>query len=208
MKNTLILFFLLLSAGMAWADDTVMACGETSFPPFNWKEGEKIIGAAPETARLIFKDLGLDFDCRDRGPWKRCQLYVKTGEVDMFVAGYMNDERKQYAVFPKVYLYEDPAAVFVMKGNEFTFEKWEDLSGKKIGRLLGGTLGKDFDTFIEQNLRVEYVVSWIQNFKKLELGRIDFFAIGLYPGIIVTYHGASPVAFERKPQGYQTTNRR
>jgi len=24
----------------------------------------------------------------------------------------------------------------------------------------------------------------------------------------VTYHGASPVAFERKPQGYQTTNRR
>jgi hypothetical protein len=24
----------------------------------------------------------------------------------------------------------------------------------------------------------------------------------------VTYHGASPVAFEREPQGYQTTNRR
>ena len=186
MHKLLIFIIPFIISGSVYADDTVIACGETSFPPFNWKEGEKIIGVAPEAARIIFEGIGINFDCRDHGPWKRCQYYVKKGSVDMFVAGYINDERKKYAVFPKIYLYEDPAAVFVWKGNEFSFEKWEDLIGKRIGRILGGSLGKDFDSFIEKNLDTEYVATWIQNFKKLELKRIDFFATGLFPGIIMT----------------------
>lgn len=190
MKKIILVICVILAANGVHAQEKLIACGDPTYPPFTWKEGDKIIGVFPEVVEMIFGKLGIDVESEHVGDWKLCQLKVKSGKVDMLMAGYMTDERKVYAQYPATPVSDDPTAVFVWKGKEFPFEKWADLTGKRVGELIGSTEGQDFDEFLAKNTTVSYVRTRLQNFQKLERDRIDCTIIGLYAGLIlVKKHG-------------------
>ncbi len=183
----------ILFADTAFSEKILTACGDSNYPPFTYIEdqentdsifGLEIRGVAPDILRIIFGELGIKVVTKYVGNWKRCQINVKQGSVDVLMGAYVTDERKKYAVYTETPLAPDPQAIFVWKGREFKFEKWEDLKGKKAGMTIGFSSGKAFDGFLERSTTVERVSDRLQNYLKLEMGRIDFEPNGLYAGLI------------------------
>ncbi|WP_019616343.1 substrate-binding periplasmic protein [Psychromonas ossibalaenae] len=168
----------------AYAKEKIIACGHPDYPPFMWKEGEKTVGAGVEIAEIIFRELDIEVISKSIGNWRRCLATVASGKADLIIAAYRTDERVKYAKFTKTPLSEDPMVIFVWKGKEFKFEKWEDLKGKTAGILWGDSYGQEFELFLIENIKLEYVTRRSQNFKKLELGRVDFGPMGLHTGLI------------------------
>ena len=185
-----VLFSLIVLASLAQAEETLVACGDVGYPPFTWKEGDKIIGVFPELVEMIFGKFGIQVNSRDAGNWNRCQMKVKYGDMDMLMAGYKTEERKEYAIYPETPVCEDPTSIFVWKDRTFPYDTWDDLKGKRVGEMLGSTEGEEIDEFLAKYTTVDYVSTRLQNFKKLEHDRIDFTIIGLYPGrILVKRYG-------------------
>jgi polar amino acid transport system substrate-binding protein len=187
MKKLLIcgVVFMVLIANMAHSEETLTACC-VDYPPFviQGEEG-KLTGVIPEALEIIFKKFNITFDAIMIGNWKRCQYSVRKGRIDMFMAAVINEERQSYAVYTRTPIISTPTVIFVWKGKEFGFEQWEDLTGKKAGIRLGISFGKDFDTFLEKNMKeISKASTDLQLYKMLEAGRIDFVPNGLYAGLM------------------------
>ncbi|UPW20730.1 ABC transporter substrate-binding protein [Agarivorans sp. TSD2052] len=166
---------------------TLTACGHHDYAPWNWKRGNQIQGACAEVAKTLFKEVGVELDLSYQGPWKRCQFYIETGQVDVNICSFINDERNAYSAFIMTPMGINENAVFVKKGDEFSFNAWSDLIGKKVGLVLGVSLGKRFDNFLKANSEVERVASSRQNFHKLLHQRIDYIPMGRSAGLAMLY---------------------
>ncbi len=184
MKKISLIAIILFLFNSAYAGEMLKACGHPDYPPFMWQENNKTVGATTEIAQIIFRELNIEVDNRFSGNWKRCLKEIEIGRYDLLVSGYINEKRKVYADFTKNYISDDPTAVFVWKGKEFKFEKWEDLVGKNMGGILGGSIGTEWDEFSVNKLNVFNVSTRLQLFKMLEKGRIDFTPTGLFTGQI------------------------
>jgi polar amino acid transport system substrate-binding protein len=137
-----------------------------------------------EVLETIFRELNIEVVSKSIGNWKRCLSTVKDGRTDLLIAAFSTDERMQYAKFTQTPLSADPSAIFVWKERQFEFNKWEDLIGKRAGLILGDSHGQEFDLFLKKHAAIQYVSRRFQNYKKLELNRIDFEPSGLYTGLI------------------------
>lgn len=162
----------------------VTACGHHDYPPWNWLHGNEIIGACADVTRSAFKQLGHTVKLAYVGPWKRCQAMIEAGEVDINICSFKNPERESYSRFVGVPMGINSIGVFVKKGNEFPFEKWRDLAGKRSGVVNGVSMGTDFDTFLAKQTTLEMVYDPVLNLRKLEAERIDFTPIGLEAGLL------------------------
>lgn len=185
-KICFIVVAIIFSASSVYAGEKVKGCGGLAYPPFMWKEGDKIVGVGTEVATMIFGELGIDIESQCFSSWSRCMQEVRKGRTDIFFAASVNEDRSGFADFTKNPLSEVPTAIFVWKERAFRYEKWDDLIGKKMGKILGTTYGQKFDAFAAKHLKVSKVIKPIQNFRKLEKGRVDFLPMGLYSGRIQT----------------------
>ncbi len=180
----LLKFMLIFICITALNADEIKLCGDPNYPPFNWSKKGKIIGVGPEVIQIIFKELGHTVNNTYNGNWARCLHDIKLNKRAIFTAGYKTEKRKKFMTYTKIPLKDDPQVIIVKKGKEFTYNTWNDLKGKIAGHILGSTLGDDFDRFLKKNVRIERVSSRLQNFKKLDLERIDFEVVGLWSTII------------------------
>lgn len=167
---------------IAYAGEPLIISGHPEYPPIMWQEGDTMVGAAAELAKTVFSEIGVPYEIRATGPWKRVQKNARHGRIDVITAAYINPERQNYMVYTIPFM-KDPVSVFVIKRKTFPFDKWEDLIGKRGNTALGESYGKAFDLFIEQKLMVEKTPTVMQNFLKLEANRVDYAIIGLYPGL-------------------------
>ncbi|MCP4105164.1 MAG: transporter substrate-binding domain-containing protein [Desulfobacteraceae bacterium] len=181
-KILLLIVCAICQASSVSAGGTVIISGHPEYPPITWKEGNTITGVAAELAKTVFTEIGVPYEIKTTGPWKRVQMNAREGAIDVITSAYTNPERQTYMDYTIPFM-KDPVSVFVMKGNIFPFNRWEDLIGKRGNTVLGESYGKEFDQFIEQKLQVERTSRVIQNFLKLEKGRVDYAIIGLYPGL-------------------------
>jgi polar amino acid transport system substrate-binding protein len=154
--------------------DTVIACGHPDYPPWNWRKGNKIVGACAEVTEMLFETLGIKVDNKFSGPWKRCQSAVEQGTVDVNICAFINDQRKSYSTFIETPMGFNTTSVFVPKGKEFPFSTWDDLIGLRVVMVRGVSMGQDFDSFIQDNTYVSLVNNRQQAFNFLMLGRADF----------------------------------
>jgi len=179
----------------ASASETLVACGDPDYAPFtyvpNLKPGDtpavgtKLEGVAPDVLRLIFEPLGIKVDAIVQGNWKRCQLSVEDGNSDVLMAAFKNDTRAGYAHFTQSPLSPEPSSIFVQKGQEFKFDKLEDLIGKRGGAQNGYSGGAKLDAFFKENNLIEPAPDAEKNYMKLATGRIDFIPKGLYSGLVI-----------------------
>ncbi len=179
------LFWLIICAichaGSVFAGDTIIISGHPEYPPIMWQEGRTIVGVAAEVAKTVFTEIGIPYEIKATGPWKRVQRNARYGKIDVIISAYSNPERRAYMDYTIPFI-KDPVSIFVLKGNKFPFNQWEDLIGKRGNTVLGESFGKEFDQFMKQNLSVERTAKVKQNFQKLAAGHADYAIIGMYPG--------------------------
>jgi polar amino acid transport system substrate-binding protein len=164
----------------------VKACGHHDYPPWNWERDGHIIGACASIATRAIERLGYRVDLRYLGPWKRCQMLVETGQVDVNICAFSNPERLARTVIVEPRMAQNPIAVFYRQGTREPawFTQWDDLKGLRTGLIVGVSMGPEFDDFLSRHTTVERVPTLDSVMKMLNLGRVDIAPFGLEAGKI------------------------
>ena len=142
------------AAGYKLAKDGVLTMATNAyFPPYEFYEGEKIVGIDAEIAAAVAEKLGLELKIEDM-EFDSIITAVQTGKVDMGLAGMtVTEERLKNIDFTDPYA--QGIQVIIVKEDSPIATK-EDLKDKKIGVQLS-TTGDLYakDDYGEQNV-VEY----------------------------------------------------
>ncbi len=173
-----------ISVSNSFAADTFIVSGNPKAPPIVWEEYKKLIGVGPDLAKSILTELNLDYDIRVTGDWQQVQDKCKSGEIDMIVSAYKNDERAAYMEYSMPYL-PQPTVIVVQKGKEFPFGRWESLIGKRGVSNVGESYGQKFDTFIKEKLSVQFI-AFERAIELLSRGEADYLIVDLYTALIYT----------------------
>lgn len=110
------------------AKKLVMATNAT-FPPYEFYEGEKIVGIDAEIAAAIAEKLGMELEIQDT-EFGSIITGVQTGKYDIGMAGMtVTEERKQSVNFSDTYA-TGIQSVIVKEGSDI--KTIDDIAGKKI----------------------------------------------------------------------------
>ena len=172
------------SVSNSFASGKFIVSGNPKAPPVVWEQYDKLTGIGPDIAKAILTELKLDYEIKVSGDWQQVQDKCKTGEIDMIVSAYKNDERAKYMEFSLPYL-PQPTVIVVAKGKEFPFGQWESLIGKKGASNIGESYGQEFDTFIKDKLDVTFV-AFERAVELLSSGEADYLIVDLYTALIYT----------------------
>ena len=183
-SRAIVLFALAYSAREASAADaTVLSySGNPDYPPYHWcRDHLGLTGASVEQLQLILpakvKLLPQIY------PWKRVLQRARNGQIDIILPLRINADRARYLRFSQNPAFENPIAIFVRKGKNLPYQGWHSLKPYRGGISLGDIFGDGFDQYLAANLTVESAQDMASNFRKLELGRIDYFITGRYVGV-------------------------
>lgn len=156
--------------------------GNPGYPPYHWcLSPTRLGGASVEQLQLVMPPgvtlIPLVY------PWKRVLQAAEQGQVDIVLPLRINAERARYLRFSRYPAFENPIAVFVRQSKPIYYTGWDSLKGYRGGISLGDVFGDGFDQYLAANLKVETAPDMASNFRKLALGRIDYFLTGRYVGL-------------------------
>ncbi len=157
----------------------IIVSGHPEWAPIMYQEGDEIAGAGVELAEKVFKDLGMDIDSKFVGSWDEVQAKAKDGSIDIIVAAYKTPEREGYMNYSVPYTV-DPVVLVVKKGKSFSYDKWDDLVGKKGLTTVGDSYGEEFDKFLADKIKPTVAKTPAEAFDLLEQGKADYFVYALY----------------------------
>jgi polar amino acid transport system substrate-binding protein len=129
---------MVLSFGMtAMADgDVLVMATNAQFPPYEYYEGDDIIGIDAEVAALIADELGMELQIEDMA-FDSVLAAVQSGKADIAMAGItVTPEREQSVSFTDPYT-TATQMIIVQEDSDITTP--DDLAGKTIGVQLGTT---------------------------------------------------------------------
>ena len=120
---------------MAEGDVLVMATN-AEFPPYEYREGDDIVGIDAEVAGLIAEKLGMELQIEDMA-FDSVLAAVQTGKADIAMAGITVTEDRQMMVnFTDTYT---KATQMIIVTEDSEIASPDDLTGKTIGVQLGTT---------------------------------------------------------------------
>lgn len=154
------------SGGASSSKKLTMATN-AEFPPFEYLEGEEVVGADADIAKAIADKLGMeleitniDFDAALTG--------AATGKYDVAIAGITaNDERKKNMDFSNDY-YEASQAIIVTADSEI--KTAADLTGKTIS-CQEGTTGEQY--LLDENYNIQSFKTGAEAISALTTGKVD-----------------------------------
>ena len=157
----------LVACGGAAEKNVLTMATNAEFPPFEYLEGEEIVGADIEIAKAIAEKLGMeleitniDFDAALTG--------AATGKYDMAVAGITaNDERRQNMNFSDDY-YTASQAIIVMADGDIKVAA--DLEGKTVS-CQEGTTGEQY--LLDNNYTIQSFKTGAEAISALTAGKVD-----------------------------------
>lgn len=134
----------LLTVGQSHARELVVGVSETDYTPFYFEENGEFRGAAAEIAHHLAGQLGHRLTFK-RFPWKRVQLYLAAGRIDMVLIYFKTPERAKNALYVEIpHIYESSSLV-VLQDNAIGFEgDLENLSDFTFGNVTGYWHGKAY----------------------------------------------------------------
>lgn len=161
----------------------ITATGHPQYPVIAYRDGDRMVGAAPMLVEAIAKQLKIPLESKYMGSWEDAQAATRDGKADMIFGIYYNDERATYLDYVQPAFMFDDVAIFVVKGKEFPFTGQNDLIGKKGVTNQGESYGNDFDAFMKDKLDVARTDGIDDAFKDLLAGKADYMIAGFYPGL-------------------------
>ena len=147
------------------------------FPPYEYHEGDKIVGIDAEVAAAIADKLGMKLEIEDMA-FDATLMALSTGQTDMVMAGMtVTEERKENANFSTPYA-EGHQVVIGKEDSEIA--TLDDLQGKKIG-VQTNTTGDIYSTDDFGDEAVERYNKGADAVMALSQGLIDAVIIDLEP---------------------------
>lgn len=115
---------------------TLIMATNAEFPPYEYHEGDEIVGIDAEMAAAVAEELGMDFEIEDM-EFNSIISAVDSGKADIGVAGMtVTEDRLQNVNFSDTYA-KATQVVIVKEGSDIAGP--DDLTGKKVGVQLGTT---------------------------------------------------------------------
>ena len=107
-----------------------------TFPPYEYKDGDAVVGIDPDIAQALADKLGLKLEVIDM-EFDSLVASVQSGKVDIVLAGMtVNEERKKNVDFTDPYA-NGVQVIIVADGSDIA--TFDDLAGKLIGVQQGTT---------------------------------------------------------------------
>lgn len=164
---TVMLAAVLTACGSGSKENVLTVATNAEFPPFEYFEGEKIVGADIDMMEAIAEKMGvtleithIDFDAALTG--------AATGKYDIALSGITaNDERRKNMAFTDDY-YVASQAVIVMADGEY--KAVADLDGKTIS-CQEGTTGEQY--LLDNNYTVQSFKTGAEAISALTAGKVD-----------------------------------
>ena len=122
---------------------------ETTFPPFEFTEGDKYVGFDVDLSEAIAKKLGLKMEFKSMG-FDALIPAVQSGDIDMIAAGInATPEREKALDFSDVY-FDQGGFITVVRKDNTTIHNMDELAGKTVGaemaQKIPGTTVKQIDS--------------------------------------------------------------
>ncbi|MBS4046074.1 MAG: amino acid ABC transporter substrate-binding protein [Alphaproteobacteria bacterium] len=146
-----------------------IACDD-NFPPYNFVDGDKVVGLDAEIVAALVKQAGAEVDFEPQ-PWSRVQDMLERGEVDaafQFV-GRPDRFEKYFMIGP----HRMGRTVFAARSDrDIAVRGLDDLRGYRIGTVRGYTYGAAFDgaTHLSKDMTAG---DNLQLVRMLVAGRVD-----------------------------------
>ncbi len=152
------------------------------YPPYDWAINKSDYeGACTHLLELIIPD-GYTLQ-PIVVPWARAQLMAQQGSIDLLVNLRITPERSQWLTFSQNPTFPNPIAIFMREDKAIPLKTWEELVPLVGGITIGDAFGNGFDEYLKDRLKTEPISNAANNFRKLDLGRIDYFVTGYYMGL-------------------------
>ena len=143
---------------------------ETTFPPFEFTEGDKYVGFDVDLSEAIAKKLGLKMEFKSMG-FDALIPAVQSGDIDMIAAGInATPEREKALDFSDVY-FDQGGFITVVRKDNTSIHNMDELAGKTVGVQIG-TVPVDMAKAIP-NTTVKEMDSNSNIFMELKAGTID-----------------------------------
>lgn len=175
MKSLIVLFALILSFKVIAQDFSGLRVVTEDLPPYNYKEGDEVVGTSTEVIKKILKELKLDVKIEVM-PWTRAYNLAQNEPNVLLYSMGRNEKREK--IFKWVgQIATNKFGLFAKKGNDIKIESLED--AKKY------TICDQKDGFREQYLiaqgferdkNIKSVTNPEQCLKMLLSGRIDLWS--------------------------------
>ncbi len=121
---------------MAEDDNVLVMATNAEFPPYEYREGDEIVGIDAEVAALIADKLGMELEIEDMA-FDSVLAAVQSGKADIAMAGItVTEDRKMTVDFTDTYT-KATQMIIVTEDSEIAGPN--DLEGKTIGVQLGTT---------------------------------------------------------------------
>ncbi|WP_432459023.1 substrate-binding periplasmic protein [Agarivorans sp. QJM3NY_25] len=162
----------------------LVVTGNAEYPPILWRSHDrKLHGIAIELLELALIDTGIKVVARDRGVWGRALKEAEHGSVDMIAGAFKTNARVKYLDYIEPQFTDVLSMVWVKKGHDFPFHRWQDLLGKRGGTLANNSFGQAFDQYAKSHLSLYASGSAERSFEMLMAERFDYFLYELYQGL-------------------------
>ena len=126
----------LFAAGCSKSNTLKMGTN-AAFPPFEFVEGDKVVGFDATMGELIARDFGKELEIQDMA-FDSLIAALQAGSIDFIAAGMTaTDERRQSVDFSEPY-FSSKQVIIVQAGND-SVKTVSDLDGKVIGCQSGTT---------------------------------------------------------------------
>ena len=112
-------------------------------------------------------------------PWKRAFVEALRADSDGTLPWYITEERQKKFHYSKEALISTKTVFFHLKSLALKWNTYEDLNKYRVGGVLSFKTGKLLE---KEGVKVEFVVTDLQNFKKILKGRIDIASASILVG--------------------------
>lgn len=156
------------SEGGSEEDNTLVMATNAEFPPYEYHEGDEVVGIDVDIASAIAEELGMELQVEDMA-FDSIIPAVTSGKADIGAAGMtVTPDREESVAFTDTYAHATQV-IIVKEGSEIAGP--DDLTGKTIGVQLG-TTGDLYATDIE-NATVEQYNKGFEAVQALTQDKID-----------------------------------
>jgi len=172
-----IISLLWIKGALAQQCEILRVGGANSWRPVSYINNQTLEadGIANDVVRMIGTKLGIPVTINLDFPWKRMLHNLTVGDLDINSALYWNKNRAEVYRYTAPYFVNE-IRVFVRKGMEFSFDRFEDLIGRTGGVPAGGSFGEKFDSFAQDHqLKLIGIETEKQGIGMLLLGRTDYY---------------------------------
>ena len=151
--------------------DAIVVNVDEANPPFMFSLNGRAAGVYPELMTAVFADMNVQVVILTK-PWRRALAEIDAGKAA--VGGiYKNSERlKRYDYSDAMFV--ERVNIYSRKADPMRYASLADLKGKRVGVIRGWSYGDEFDEARKSGaMQLEDVNADVQNFAKLDAGRLD-----------------------------------